>query len=253
MARRKSTTTAAPAPEVVEEAPVEQQAEQAEQVTLIGRLCADPVLRHTKSGKAVTTIRLAVNAPDDETTFHSVVVWNRTAEVVCEYLRKGRLVEITGRPQTRTWTDSDGNRARKRRDQRVPRPVHQPRRPRRLPPPRRRWRDGGERSADHRPRRTHLSNVRIGRPTLGGAARRPLARAVPRLRNRVPLVRGAGRKSNRSRLARAADCRTTSRKPARVTAKTANRPTAPTAARRRCAGCSARTCACRICEEGEAA
>lgn len=83
---RKSTTTAAPAPEPVEAAPAEQQAEQ---VTITGRLCADPVLRHTKSGKAVTTIRLAVNEPGAEATFHSVVVWNRTAEVVCEYLRKG--------------------------------------------------------------------------------------------------------------------------------------------------------------------
>ena len=37
------------------------------------------------------------------------MVWKRTAEVVCQYLRKGRLVEVTGRPQTRTWTDGDGN------------------------------------------------------------------------------------------------------------------------------------------------
>ena len=108
MARRKSTTTAAPAPEPVEAAPAEQKAEQAEQVTLTGRLCADPVLRHTKSGKSVTTIRLAVNRPDGATTFHSVVVWNRTAEVVCEYLRKGRSVEVSGRPQERSYEAADG-------------------------------------------------------------------------------------------------------------------------------------------------
>lgn len=104
MARRKSTTTA-PAPEPVEAAPVEQQAEQ---VTVTGRLCADPVLRHTKSGKAVTTIRVAVNKPGEEATFHSVVVWNRTAEVVCEFLRKGRRVEVTGRPQERSYEAADG-------------------------------------------------------------------------------------------------------------------------------------------------
>lgn len=104
MTRRKSTTTA-PAPEPVEAAPAEQQAEQ---VTLTGRLCADPVLRHTKSGKAVTTIRIAVNRPDGTTTFHSVVIWNRTAEVVCEFLRKGRSVEITGRPQERSYEAADG-------------------------------------------------------------------------------------------------------------------------------------------------
>ena len=115
MAQRKSRTTAASAPEAVAAAPAEreearvEQAEEAEQVTLVGRLCADPVLRHTKSGMPVTTIRLAVNTPGEEATFHSVVVWKRNAEVVCQYLRKGRLVEITGRPNTRTWTDSDGN------------------------------------------------------------------------------------------------------------------------------------------------
>jgi single-strand DNA-binding protein len=102
MARRKSTTTAAEAKKA------EQQTEQQEQVTLVGRLCADPVLRKTKSGKAVTNIRIAVNAPDAETTFHSVVVWNRTAEVVCEYLRKGRAVEVVGRPQERTYETADG-------------------------------------------------------------------------------------------------------------------------------------------------
>jgi single-strand DNA-binding protein len=77
-------------------------------VTLVGRLCADPVLRHTKSGKAVTTIRLAVNAPDSESSFHSVVVWTRTAEIVCEYMRKGRSVEITGRTQQRSYKSADG-------------------------------------------------------------------------------------------------------------------------------------------------
>ncbi len=109
MARRKSTTTAASAPEAVAAAPAERDADNADQVTLVGRLCADPVLRHTKSGIAVSTIRIAVNEPDAEATFHSVVVWKRTAEVVCQYLRKGRLVEVTGRPQTRSWVDGDGN------------------------------------------------------------------------------------------------------------------------------------------------
>ena len=107
MAQRKSTP-AVPAPEPAETAPVEQNDQQAEQITLTGRLCADPVLRHTKSGKAVTTIRVAVNKPGEEATFHSVVVWNRTAEVVCEFLRKGRSVEVTGRPQERSYEAADG-------------------------------------------------------------------------------------------------------------------------------------------------
>jgi|GEM_PF-6693443 len=103
MARSKSTTTAT-APRAT---PAEDQAQE-NRVTLAGRLCADPVLRHTKSGKAVTTIRIAVNAPDSEPSFHSVVVWNRTAEVVCEYLRKGRAVEVVGRSQERSYEAADG-------------------------------------------------------------------------------------------------------------------------------------------------
>ena len=77
--------------------------------SLTGRLCADPVLRRTRKGLAVTTIRIAVNKPDAEATFHSVVVWRRSAENVCQYKRKGHIVEVTGRPQTRTWVDRDGN------------------------------------------------------------------------------------------------------------------------------------------------
>jgi single-strand DNA-binding protein len=79
------------------------------QVTLVGRLCADPVLRRTKSGKAVTTVRIAVNPPEGEASFHSVVVWNRTAEVLCEYLRKGRAVEVTGRERQRSYEAGDGS------------------------------------------------------------------------------------------------------------------------------------------------
>lgn len=101
MARSKSTTTADEAAKATTPA-------QQDQVTLVGRLCADPELRHTKSGKPVTTIRLAVNPPDGEATFHSVVVWNRSAEVICEYLRKGRRVEVAGRTQQRSYKAADG-------------------------------------------------------------------------------------------------------------------------------------------------
>jgi len=109
MARRTSTK-AAPAPEVADIAPVatEPQDTATEKVTLIGRLCADPVLRHTKSGKAVTSFRLAVQLSGSEPSFHSVVVWARTAEIVCEYLRKGRSVEVTGRTQERSYSAADG-------------------------------------------------------------------------------------------------------------------------------------------------
>lgn len=107
MSRTKSAAIAAPEATPAPEASPETTPD--DQVTLTGRLTADPVLRHTASGIAVTNLRIAVNHPDAEATFHSVVVWKRTAEVVSQYLKKGRLVEVTGRPRERSWTDPDGN------------------------------------------------------------------------------------------------------------------------------------------------
>jgi single-strand DNA-binding protein len=99
MASTKSKKPAAqvPAPEA-----------QDEQITLVGRLTRDPELRHTGSGKSVTTIRIAVNN-GDQVSFHSVVAWNKTADAVCKYLKKGRPVEVTGRSQERTYTADDGS------------------------------------------------------------------------------------------------------------------------------------------------
>jgi single-strand DNA-binding protein len=108
MARSK-TANATQAPEAAKGKDSPARTDQPETVTMTGRLCADPVLRHTNSGKSVTTIRLAVNTPGAEAKFHDVVVWNRNAEVVCEYLRKGRAVEVSGRLQQRSWEGSDGD------------------------------------------------------------------------------------------------------------------------------------------------
>jgi single-strand DNA-binding protein len=102
MSRTKPAATTASEPAAAPEtAP-------SDQVTLIGRLCADPVLRHTASGIAVTNLRIAVNHEDADTTFHSVVAWKLTAQAVCRYLKKGRRVEVIGVPRERTWTDRDG-------------------------------------------------------------------------------------------------------------------------------------------------
>lgn len=79
--------------------------------TLICRLTRDPELRRTKSGRAVSTLRVAVN-DGPEPTFHDVVVWGKTAEVVCQFMRKGRLVHIEGRIQPRSWTAKDGSERR---------------------------------------------------------------------------------------------------------------------------------------------
>ena len=109
MARRKSTTTA-PAPEATPAAPEQTQPTVDSEITVLrGRLTRDPgELRRTPNGTPVTTIRIAVNHPDESVTFHNVVCWRKTAETVCQYMRKGRLIEATGRLRSRTWTGNDG-------------------------------------------------------------------------------------------------------------------------------------------------
>lgn len=80
-------------------------------VILVGNLGADPELRHTASGKAVTELRLATTSKfgDNETTeWHRVILWERRAEVAAEYLKKGSPVYIEGRIQTRSFDDKDG-------------------------------------------------------------------------------------------------------------------------------------------------
>jgi single-strand DNA-binding protein len=106
MPRRKATATAAP-----DKSTTASRGPALNRATLICRLTRDPELRHTKSGRAVSTLRVAVN-DGPEPTFHDVVVWGRTAEVVCQYMRKGRLVHVEGRIQPRSWTAKDGSERR---------------------------------------------------------------------------------------------------------------------------------------------
>lgn len=85
-------------------------------VMLIGNLGRDPETRYTPSGQAVATLNLATNRkrrdPNgnliDETEWHRVVAWERLAEFASQYLRKGSLVYVEGRLQTRQWTDQQG-------------------------------------------------------------------------------------------------------------------------------------------------
>ncbi len=85
-------------------------------VVLIGRLTKDPELRYTPGGKAVATLRLAVdrgttNAQGEkETDFIDVVVWERQAETVANYLQKGRLIAVQGRLQIRQYDTQEGQR-----------------------------------------------------------------------------------------------------------------------------------------------
>ncbi|MFZ5816180.1 MAG: single-stranded DNA-binding protein [Bacillota bacterium] len=88
-------------------------------VVLIGRLTKDPELRYTPSGKAVATLRLAVDRGttnpqgEKETDFIDIVVWERQAETVANYLQKGRLVAVQGRLQIRQFETQEGQRREK--------------------------------------------------------------------------------------------------------------------------------------------
>ena len=89
-------------------------------VFLIGRLGRDPEIRHTTTGSAVANFSVATDEhwTDSEgnrqtrTEWHNIVAWRKLAEICGQYLRKGRLVFIEGRIQTREWDDRDGNKRR---------------------------------------------------------------------------------------------------------------------------------------------
>lgn len=86
---------------------------------LIGRLTADPQLRYSPSGRAVATMRLAVDRGtvnqqgQREADFIDVVCWDKQAETVTNHLQKGRMVAVQGRLQIRQYTTSDGQRREK--------------------------------------------------------------------------------------------------------------------------------------------
>ncbi|MGB4378618.1 MAG: single-stranded DNA-binding protein [Limnochordia bacterium] len=85
-------------------------------VILIGRLVADPQLRYTQSGVAVTSFTIAVDRSftsqngERETDFIDIVTWRKLAETCANYLNKGRLVAVEGRLQIRSYDDRDGIR-----------------------------------------------------------------------------------------------------------------------------------------------
>ena len=85
---------------------------------LMGRLTADPELRHTPNGIAVTSFTLAVNrrfvgqGQERQADFIDIVAWRNTAEFVTRYLKKGSQVAVVGSIQTRTYQDKN-NHSRK--------------------------------------------------------------------------------------------------------------------------------------------
>ena len=86
-------------------------------VILIGTLGKDPEVRFMPSGGAVANVTLATNESwkdkntgqmQERTEWHRVVFFNRLAEIVGEYLKKGSQVYVEGSLQTRKWTDQNG-------------------------------------------------------------------------------------------------------------------------------------------------
>ncbi len=83
---------------------------------IMGRLVADPELRHTQNDVAVTSFRVAVDrsyarqGTERQTDFIDVVAWRQTAEFVCRYFTKGQMIAVNGSIQTRNYEDRQGNK-----------------------------------------------------------------------------------------------------------------------------------------------
>ena len=83
------------------------------QVFIIGRLTADPELRHTPSGAAVADLRIATSRTwkdkngekKEESLFIDVTVWQNQAETCCQYLKKGSQVHVDGFLKSESWED----------------------------------------------------------------------------------------------------------------------------------------------------
>jgi single-strand DNA-binding protein len=82
-------------------------------IFVLGNLVADPDVRSLPSGQSVVNFRMATNRvfynknkeKQEQAEFHNIVAFGRTAEIIQQYLKKGSLVLIEGRLQTRSWED----------------------------------------------------------------------------------------------------------------------------------------------------
>lgn len=85
-------------------------------IVLVGRLTKDPDLRYTTSGTGVATFTLAVNrnftSADGtrEADFINCVIWRKPAEILANYAKKGVLIGVTGRIQTRSYDNQQGQK-----------------------------------------------------------------------------------------------------------------------------------------------
>src|SRR5229473_4588921 len=87
-------------------------------VILVGRLGRDPETRYTGAGQAVCNFSLATSETykdkngerQKRTEWHKIVVWGKQAEIAQQYLKKGSLIFLEGRIQSREWQDKEGQK-----------------------------------------------------------------------------------------------------------------------------------------------
>lgn len=87
-------------------------------VFIAGNLTRDPELRQTSGGHAVCSFSIATNrfykdsagARQQQAEFHNIVAWGRQAEIINQYLKKGSILLVEGRLQTRSWQDPQGTK-----------------------------------------------------------------------------------------------------------------------------------------------
>ncbi|OLD61474.1 MAG: single-stranded DNA-binding protein [Acidobacteria bacterium 13_1_40CM_2_60_7] len=87
-------------------------------VILVGRLGRDPETRYTGAGQAVANFSLATDESykdrngerQKRTEWHKIVLWGKQAEIAQQYLKKGSLIFVEGRIQTREWQDKEGQK-----------------------------------------------------------------------------------------------------------------------------------------------
>ncbi len=81
-------------------------------VILVGRMGKDPELRYTPKQVAVANFSMAttqkISKDQEKTEWHNIVAWDKSAEFCDKYLKKGRLIWVEGRLETRKWEDKNG-------------------------------------------------------------------------------------------------------------------------------------------------
>ena len=79
---------------------------------LVGNAGSDPEVRYTQNGKAVCNFTLATSKRynnEDHTEWHRIILWNKTAEIAGEHVKKGAKLYLEGENRTRKWQDNQGN------------------------------------------------------------------------------------------------------------------------------------------------